>query len=78
MLTVKKVTIVFWNDEKNGGEYEAAFEGAELLDAWHTNDALWRGEYYDTFLEKIGVKIDYSSCPSQEDIDVIKNHFGID
>ncbi len=76
IVEVKNITIVFWNDEINGGEYEAAFDGSKFLDAWHTNDALWRGEYYDGFLAKLGVIITYNSDPTLMQVEAIKNHFG--
>ena len=32
-------------------------EKHELLDYWYCNDAQWRHEYFDGFMEKLGVKV---------------------
>lgn len=44
------------------GEIEGMFdENDELLGAWSCNDANWRDEYFSEFMEKLGIKVIYSS-----------------
>ena len=74
---MKTVFIVYWYDSKDKIDFEAAFDGDILVDAWNTNDAIWHGEYYDSFLEKMGLKIEYRE-PTDLDKEQIKKHFGIE
>ena len=74
---MKIVHLVSWFDSVNEVDYEAAFLGQTLLDAWHTEDSSWHGENYDVFLEKIGIKIEYRLA-TDFDEKAIRNHFDID
>lgn len=40
------------------GEVEGAFdENGNVLDIWSNNDANWRGEYFNPFMEKLGIEV---------------------
>lgn len=46
------------------GEIEGMFdEDDHLISAWSCNDATWRHEYFEEFMEELGVKIISSSEP---------------
>ena len=62
-------------------EYEGMFdEEGTLIDYWHCNDATWRGEYFDGFMEKIGVEIIYRAPRNLEKkmVDQLKEIAGAD
>ena len=44
------------------GEIEGMFDAEEnLLDWWCCNDGMWRGEYFDGFLEALGIAVEYDT-----------------
>ena len=32
-------------------------ENHNILGVWHENDAQWRGEYFNNFMEKLGIEV---------------------
>lgn len=60
--TVKKpmVTIysVYIEDCDFGGEVEGMIdESGKVLGFWFSNDASWRDEYFNGFMEELGIKV---------------------
>lgn len=50
-------TAYFFYTEKFG-ENEGVFdETGKLIDCWSCNDANWRDEYFNGFMEKLGIKM---------------------
>ncbi len=48
--------IAVYDDEC--GEVEGAFtEEGELIDWWSSNDAVWRHEYFDYMMRKLGIEV---------------------
>lgn len=52
------LAFVFISDDETG-EVEGVFDATtgKLIHWWACNDAMWRSEYFDPFLEAIGCKI---------------------
>ena len=51
------------------GEVEGMFDAnGDVLGTWCNNDARWRGEYFEPFLEALGIRVldvaDYPSWPA--------------
>ncbi|HYT42643.1 MAG TPA: hypothetical protein VEP90_09870 [Methylomirabilota bacterium] len=60
---MKKIYYVSYCDKFEGeGMFDAK---GNLLDAWSRNDGDWRGEYFDGFMKKLGIEVDYSRSDDQ-------------
>lgn len=49
---------------EEAGEAEAMYvehddDGFKLIGYWFMNDATWRGEYFDGFMEELGITVEY-------------------
>lgn len=50
------------------GEIEGMFDAdGNMLGAWCCNDGLWRGEYFDPFLRKLGIEVKYDATGECEE-----------
>lgn len=51
-------TIYLAYSDTYGEDVEGMYDAdGNLLDLWACNDASWRGEYFDTFMEALGIKV---------------------
>lgn len=70
---MKKIKIVFTEEI---GEVEGVFdENDVLLGAWSCNDACWR-EYFNSFMFKLGIKIEDGRSPTESQMKKLKKYFG--
>lgn len=52
-----KIIYEFYSEKY--GEVEGMFNtDGKLIDCWSSNDANWRGEYFNGFMKKIGVEVE--------------------
>lgn len=56
---MKTVYSFYWCDEAGGcGENEGMFDtNGKMLDCWSCNDASWHDEYFNGFMEKLGINV---------------------
>lgn len=61
-----KVIYIAYFCEGNLGEVEGVFDDkGKLMDAWCCNDASWRGEYMNGFMEKLGITVKDGEFPAK-------------
>lgn len=59
---MKIIRIVY---DEECGESEAVFdEAGNLIGSWHGNDASWRDEYFNPFMQSLGIKVTRSEDPA--------------
>lgn len=44
----------------NIDNYQGIFHNSKLITSWHVNDAEWRSEYFNDFLEYLGIVLEVS------------------
>ncbi len=59
---MKTIYHVYYEGYEDGlpetGEIEGMIDSdGNLLGAWAANDGTWRGEYFDGFMEKLGIEV---------------------
>jgi hypothetical protein len=56
-----KIYFVYACDEDGSGEVEGMFsEDGTLLGSWACNDGQWRSEYFNHFMNKLGINVEAS------------------
>lgn len=59
------------------GEAQAIFdEDGSLLGQWFCDDGNWRSEYFDGFLNKLGIVVDYSGVCDDKFNKLLKEQCG--
>lgn len=74
-----KTIYIHYVCDEDIGECQGMFDDAgKLLDGWSCNDGDWRGEYFDGFMEKIGIKVKELPAKFKKDaLKQLKEHFGL-
>lgn len=72
--------IVYYFSSDKPFECEAMFdEKGKLLGCWSCNDANWRNEFFDDFLEKLGIEVlPLPKKYRKKAIEQIRENFGPD
>jgi hypothetical protein len=74
---MKEITIVYVCDGIVGEAQGVFDKNNKLIGAWSCNDGDWRGEYFNPFMEKLGIKVNDGEEATQNQLQQIKDYFGL-
>lgn len=66
MAKKRTIRIVYTEDT----DYKVFNESGKQIGSWHANDGKWREEYFNPFLEELGIKVVMEYLPYDDRVEL--------